>query len=712
MSFLLKDTIHRSLVESVYNEFISRRSNYYYYIGNILEWGIPSIPETPEATQDYENYTRNGILSVKRINLRDVSFVIPRIDWVLGTVYDQFDGNYSTSYPAASGATSLKGANFYVLSGSFGVYKCIFNNNGGASTVEPFGQDVTTLTTADGYVWKYLYTVPLSAQNRFLTQEFMPVQRAVTNAFYSRGEVSSIVIDNAGSGYTGNAEVTLSVQGEFTEGEGNSIANIRPVFNTAGEFIKVLIDDIGAKYTSANIVINNQAFSGHSQYNNIISASIFDTGSGYTASVRNNTTAIITTTGVVQPQSNAFASLVYSNVNNTIIGVTLTNKGFGYPVAARANTTVTIATSGNSQPTSNATANLSFSTDAVLTPVIINGSIQEILIEDGGIGYSSNITTTISTIGDGTGVVLTPFVNTSGEIEDIIIEARGTGYTHLEINFASATGNGANAFANLSVDDLDTLQTVVELSAVDGGLHAFRVNNVGNGYSFANVIVTGDGSGFSGNVVLTNNTVSHITVQTPGVGYTFANVIITGDGSNANATVILSPVGGHGRDPVKELFAESLMFTSTINNEKNHGISILNDYRQFGIIKNFDKYTNEQAFANIFGSGCFLVTVDSVSGLIRDDILTHLTGNTERKFEIVETVPATNQLLLQDKNNYALIVGDVLTDPTSNLNYTVTVVNRTPDINKFSGDLLFIDNRTAVSYSEQQLVTLRTVIKL
>ena len=160
MAFLLKDTIHRSLVESVYNEFLSRRANYYYFIGNILEWAVPATPQTPEVTQAYEDYTRNGILSIKRINLRDVSFVVPRIDWETGTVYDQYDGNYSATDTAESGATSLKAAQFYVLTGSFAVYKCIFNNNGAASTVEPFGQDVTTLTTTDGYVWKYMYTIP------------------------------------------------------------------------------------------------------------------------------------------------------------------------------------------------------------------------------------------------------------------------------------------------------------------------------------------------------------------------------------------------------------------------------------------------------------------------------------------------------------------------------------------------------------------------
>ena len=92
--------------------------------------------------------------------------------------------------------------------------------------------------------------------------------------------------------------------------------------------------------------------------------------------------------------------------------------------------------------------------------------------------------------------------------------------------------------------------------------------------------------------------------------------------------------------------------------------------------------------------------------------MTITVSSVDRDFEVVEIVSATNQLLLQNKNNYPLLVGSILTDKTSNLNYAVTVINKTPDINKFSGDLLFIDNRTAVSYSEQQLVTLRTVLKL
>jgi hypothetical protein len=710
MSFLLKDTIHRSLVDSVYNEFLSRRANYYYFIGNIIEWASPQTPETPEVTQDYEYKTRNGILSVKKINLRDVSYVVPRKNWTTGTVYDQFDGNYSSTFTAYSGATSIKTANFYVLTSSFGVYKCIFNNNNAVSTVEPSGQDITTITTADGYVWKYLYTIPLSSQNRFLTSDFMPVQRAVTNAYYSEGEVSSITINNAGSGYRGNDNVTLTVTGQFLGGTGNSIANLTPVFNTAGEFIDVRIKDAGANYKTATITINDGGGTGTSLLNSISNVRIFSAGTGYSAAAIANTTATITTSGLIQPSSNAFANLIFSS--NALVDVVLTNKGTGYTTGARANTTISISTTGNSQPTSNATANLFFATSAILTPVLRNGTIHSVLIEDEGTKYSSNVQTTISAIGDGTGFVATPFVNTAGQIEDVIIENRGNGYSYLNLTVASATGTSANLFANLSVDDIDTLQTVVELSAVDGGIHAFRVGNVGNGYSYANVTVSGDGVSFSGNAVIVNNTISYISVLTPGSGYTYANVTITGDGANANASAIISPYRGHGSDPVSELFADTLMFTSTINNEKNLGVDVKNDYRQFGIIKDLKQYGNERAFANVIGSACYLVTLDTIVGLERDTVLAHEAGGSKRYFEVVEIVPSSNQILVQNKNNHDVSTGDVLTDETSDLDYAITDLTISPTINKFSGDLLYIDNRTSVSYSEQQLVTLRTVIKL
>lgn len=622
MSFLLKDTIHQTLAETLYNEILSRRSNYHYFIGKVMDWGTPSTPDTPSTNRQYEYDTRNHIIASKKISFTDVSMVVRRIDWTSGTVYDQYNGDYDSTFTSSTDAESLKDSDFYALTNEYNVYKCLFNNDGADSTDQPTGTDPIPVTYDDGYIWKYMYTIPLSLRNKFLTSSYMPVQTSVLNAFYSDGQIDSVIVDNPGSGYFGNAEVTLTVGGTFKSGNGNVVAQLTPIFNSNGQFISVVIDNAGNNYNTANITITDN----------------HGTGTGY------------------------------YNTSST----------------------------------------------AVLTPVVYNGKIDRILIEDPGTDYSANIQTTITYNGDGTGAVLTPYINAAGELEDVIIENRGSGYTYLDIEIVG-DGANANAYVNLSTGDLNTVQSTVELAAIDGAIYSIRVANVGDGYNTnATISVSGDGSGFSANVILdnTNNTVSYIEVLNPGSGYTYATASITAPyGANANVIPIIGPKGGHGSNAVKELFADAIMLYSTINNEKIHGKNVNNDYRQFGIIKDLEIFGDDTLYTGTTGTSCYLITVDDVQSLAADATLT-IEGDTSKEFEVVEVYAATNQLLVTNLNNYGIAEGSILNDPDTDVTYIVQSVDETPTINKLSGDLLYIDNRTTVSYSDQQLVTLRTVIKL
>ena len=73
---------------------------------------------------------------------------------------------------------------------------------------------------------------------------------------------------------------------------------------------------------------------------------------------------------------------------------------------------------------------------------------------------------------------------------------------------------------------------------------------------------------------------------------------------------------------------------------------------------------------------------------------------------------STKQVLVLSKNNYTITTSSGLYNRTNDLTYSVSAVNASPTINKFSGEMIYIDNRTKVSYSDQQLITIRTVIKL
>tara|TARA_R100000908_G_C3748294_1_gene143234 strand:+ start:142 stop:2085 length:1944 start_codon:yes stop_codon:yes gene_type:complete len=647
MSFLLKDVAHRSLADSVLNELLTKRSTFYFYIGKILPWPDPQNPPDVENSSFYESDVRNRIVSIKRIESSDASLVVTRKDWTTGRTYDQFE-DYYTGNPAPNGATSLRNADFYVMTSEFKVYKCIFNNNNGTSTVEPNSSDLAPVKYADDYIWKYMYTIPLSLRSRFLTSEFMPVTKSVQNSFYSDGQIDKVTITSKGSGYTGNAKVALSFNapGNITFGfrgspgaDGNVTPNIAPSISTSGRFEKIIITNTGNNIRAANIAI-------------------FD---------------------IDNDGSNLFANV---KVGNTLhIG------------------------NGN----------------AILLPVLQEGKMEDVLIADPGKNYTSNIQTTIVINGDGGNALLTPFVNDVGEVEDIIVNDRGEGFTFVDLNIVSDTGSGAIANVDVSTGDLDTLQSTVELSAISGGLHNFKINNGGSNYSnLANLTLTvsGDGSGFTGNVVLdsTSNTISSITVTNPGVGFTFANVTITGGGgTDANISPIISPPNGHGFDAPTELFAETVILFSTINNENIQGVDVNNDFRQFGIIKDIEQSGSKKAFANSLGTPTFLVTMDTVTDsdgdpVDNDTILEII--STDFRFEVVQTLSTTKQMLLTSLNNHTLAIGDKLRNSSTATDFTVQTVNAVPDINKFSGDLLFIDNRTSVSFTDEQLVTLRTILKL
>lgn len=69
-------------------------------------------------------------------------------------------------------------------------------------------------------------------------------------------------------------------------------------------------------------------------------------------------------------------------------------------------------------------------------------------------------------------------------------------------------------------------------------------------------------------------------------GLTFTAGFTGTDSLNNVANVILSPPGGHGSNSVKELGAAAVMVVLDFDQTERNKLSVNNDYRQFGIIKN------------------------------------------------------------------------------------------------------------------------------
>jgi hypothetical protein len=221
----------------------------YLGIGQVTPFPDDNNPPVPNNTVDIIEYTPwNELYAAKRILNSDVTHAIPRYNWTTATVYTQYDNQ----------ATNLTADDFYVITDEFNVFKCLFNNNGGASTTKPTipGSLAQRFSTADGYIWKYMYTVGTTSALKFLTNDYIPVQTLDSDDGTSQWTVQTGAIDGAievalvtagGSGYvtTPNVEIT---------GDGTGATATASI--DTGAVTDITITNNGSGYSRATISIS------------------------------------------------------------------------------------------------------------------------------------------------------------------------------------------------------------------------------------------------------------------------------------------------------------------------------------------------------------------------------------------------------------------------------------------------------------------------
>lgn len=253
-------------------------TTYYLFVGRPQPFststggGTDSVPASPiDNVVDEMMYYRD-MIAAKKITASDVSYAVPRHDWVTGTVYDYYRGDYGATVNSATVTTVAGGTDMfatttkmYVRSSAGNVYKCMANNSGAASTVEPSGTSTSEFTTGDGYVWKYMYSLTATETSSFLTTDFMAVHTDSTvSAAAVDGAVRHYHIANGGAGYTNGTYATQTLRGDGSSGtftvtvSGGAVTSVVAVgAGTGYTFADCKIDSIsgiGTPSTSAIVV--------------------------------------------------------------------------------------------------------------------------------------------------------------------------------------------------------------------------------------------------------------------------------------------------------------------------------------------------------------------------------------------------------------------------------------------------------------------------
>jgi hypothetical protein len=468
------------------------------------------------------------------------------------------------------------------------------------------------------------------------------------------GAVREVDLVTGGSGYTTAPVVT------FSGGGGSGAVGTAKMNTATGTVLYVVITNPGDNYTSdpdvhfgsawssgATVLVGEQYYVSSRLYT-VTAAGTFDsTAPTHTSGSATNGTATLAYAG--QPAS----------------GTVVRRFGAGYASAP----TISISEAGASG------AEVAFQTsksEAKLLPILENGQIVGVTVENAGIGYS---TATLAVSGDGTGALLS---------------------------------------ADLNVGNIASLQANNEILTVAGTINAIKIVSGGYGYGVANIEIQGDGTGATATATLDSATgrITKINVTNPGLNYTFANVVITGNGKGGRLRAVMAPFGGHGKNAPDELFARTLMFYSNVSTDLNQGVAVNNDYRQLGIIKNPRAYGLDTRFQGNIGSACFIVEgAINTTFFPRDTnaTLNRVIGGVtfERRYRVVAS--SSSSALLQSLDNDIPLINDVFENDAGQT-FTASSVGN-PTIDKYSGQMMFIDNKAGFTPSADETVTLRTVIR-
>jgi len=219
--------------------------------GRVEAWPNDTVPPTPNSSISSVYEVWQKMIGGKRITGENIRHVIQRNDWTSNTAYIAYDDRNTDFF----NENNL----FYILTSDYNVYKCISNANGSNSTTEPsYVNSGMGGKLADGYVWKYMYTITPSEQLNYLTSEYMPVKTLDADDGSAQwdvqndavqGAINSIIITNPGSEYSNEANLIVTVAGDGTSF--SAYANI-----AAGGVSNVTITDPGLNYTYAAVTLS------------------------------------------------------------------------------------------------------------------------------------------------------------------------------------------------------------------------------------------------------------------------------------------------------------------------------------------------------------------------------------------------------------------------------------------------------------------------
>ena len=271
----------------------------------------------------------------------------------------------------------------------------------------------------------------------------------------------------------------------------------------------------------------------------------------------------------------------------------------------------------------------------------------------------------------------------------------------------------------------DVEQLAVQNAATSGQIIGYAVDSGGSGYtSNPTLTIVGNGTNakasasISGSAVVTAEVLDSSGTLMFGSGYTNAIITVSGGGTPTKPAVIrpiFSEEGGLGADPRNDLRANGVMFTVKPDGTENDDFIVGNDFRQVGLIKNIKDSAGSDLFTASTGIALKKLIFSAVTtGFTADNTIV---GSTSGAKALIDKVDSSNVWYHQtDVTGFTNFdSGEAVTETdgsgagTLNASFAPYV---TPEVTTSTGDVLYIDNRAAVTRASDQTEDIKIVIQI
>lgn len=268
----------------------------------------------------------------------------------------------------------------------------------------------------------------------------------------------------------------------------------------------------------------------------------------------------------------------------------------------------------------------------------------------------------------------------------------------------------------------DADQWDVQVNSVGdaGKIYRIVVTDQGDGYTSATATITGDGSGATATCTVSGGKVIAVDIDisavnpnswTTGSGYNTAIVTITGNGTGAKARAVLPPPNGHGTDAFAELSGVygglALTLVRTETPEKTFIVD--NAFRQIGLIENPFNYGTTTVSTGAVLSALKEMVVTGGTNLVAG---TYITGSSSGAKAYIDSWDSALGILKYHQNEKTGFVDFTTEAFTASNGGTGTVASfNNPEVEHFTGKILFLENRAPINRSETQTEDIKVIIE-